>query len=172
MAHDHETISGTANLRDVWTIASEALREKHYAAFPSELVYRCLAAGTSSKGYCASCGMPWTRIVERKASASPSSHRGSSFLSGKTGVNGDGRNGDGDRTEETETIGWRASCKCQLAEPRPGLVLDPFAGSGRTAIQANRLGHEFVGVELNPQYVEMANRLIYDANPLFSGVTP
>jgi DNA modification methylase len=51
--HDHENWGDSgANLRDVWTIAAEPLKEKHYAAFPSELVYRCLAAGTSQKGYC------------------------------------------------------------------------------------------------------------------------
>lgn len=53
VAHDHETICDGANLRNVWTIAAEPLSERHYAAFPSELVHRCLKAATSAKGYCA-----------------------------------------------------------------------------------------------------------------------
>ena len=33
-------------------------------------------------------------------------------------------------------------------------------GSGTTAIVANKLGRHFVGIELNPEYVEMAERRI------------
>jgi glycerol kinase len=49
-----------------------------------------------------------------------------------------------------------------------GLVLDPFSGSGRTGVEANRLGFDFVGCELNPDYADMAEGILYDANPLFS----
>jgi DNA modification methylase len=45
-------------------------------------------------------------------------------------------------------------------------VLDPFCGSGTTGIVALRLGREFIGIELNPEYVEMAKRSI--AGPLFA----
>ena len=91
--HDHETTADGANLRDVWTgpaldslsreeliglirgwddgtlpdvfkIAAEPLKEKHYAAFPSELVLRCIRAGTSLQGYCPTCGKPWCRVIE------------------------------------------------------------------------------------------------------------
>ena len=41
-----------------------------------------------------------------------------------------------------------------------GSVLDPFAGSGTTGVVACRLGRNFVGVELNPEYVAMAERRI------------
>ena len=41
----------------------------------------------------------------------------------------------------------------------PGdMVLDPFLGSGTTAVAAARLGRRFVGCELNPEYVQMAAR--------------
>ena len=40
---------------------------------------------------------------------------------------------------------------------QPGdLVLDPFMGSGTTAIAAIRLGRHYLGAELNPQYCELA----------------
>src|SRR5690606_500259 len=38
------------------------------------------------------------------------------------------------------------------------LVLDPFAGSGTTLLVAERLGRQAVGIEINPEYVEMAKR--------------
>jgi site-specific DNA-methyltransferase (adenine-specific) len=39
-----------------------------------------------------------------------------------------------------------------------GIVLDPFMGSGTTALVAKRLGRRFIGIEINPQYVRMAKR--------------
>ena len=50
---------------------------------------------------------------------------------------------------------------CILAgSPEGGVVLDPFMGSGTTGIVANKLGRHYVGIELNPEYVEMARRRI------------
>lgn len=44
--------------------------------------------------------------------------------------------------------------------PSGGIVLDPFMGSGTTALAARKLGRNFIGIELNPEYVELArNRL-------------
>ena len=40
------------------------------------------------------------------------------------------------------------------------IVLDPFMGSGTTGLVANKLGRHYVGIELNPQYVEIAKRRI------------
>ena len=41
--------------------------------------------------------------------------------------------------------------------PPGGVVLDPFMGAGTTAVVAKRLGRSYVGIELNPEYVKMAN---------------
>jgi len=50
---------------------------------------------------------------------------------------------------------------CVLAGcPVGGIVLDPFTGSGTTGAVAYRLGRKFVGIELNPEYAEMAERRI------------
>jgi DNA modification methylase len=49
--------------------------------------------------------------------------------------------------------------RCLLIGSRPGdLVLDPFLGSGTTAVAAERLDRRFLGCELNPEYVAMAAR--------------
>ena len=46
---------------------------------------------------------------------------------------------------------------CILAGSRHGdLVLDPFMGSGTTAVVALEEGRQYVGVELNPEYVKLA----------------
>ena len=48
--------------------------------------------------------------------------------------------------------------------PRDGIVLDPFIGSGTTAVVAQRLGMRYVGIDSNSAYCEMArNRLLQAA---------
>lgn len=38
------------------------------------------------------------------------------------------------------------------------IVLDPFVGSGTTAVAAKNLGRKFIGMDSNPEYVAIANR--------------
>jgi site-specific DNA-methyltransferase (adenine-specific) len=45
--------------------------------------------------------------------------------------------------------------------PKGGVVLDPFFGAGTTGLVALRLGREFIGIELNEKYCEMARKRIY-----------
>lgn len=48
---------------------------------------------------------------------------------------------------------------CILAGcPEGGVVLDPFFGAGTTGLVAQRLGRNWIGCELNPEYVEIARR--------------
>ncbi len=50
---------------------------------------------------------------------------------------------------------------CILAGARPGdTVLDPFNGSGTTGRVSYQHGRKYIGIELNPQYIEMAERRI------------
>jgi DNA modification methylase len=48
---------------------------------------------------------------------------------------------------------------CILAgAPEEGIVLDPFMGSGTTAHTALRLGRQYIGCELNPEYIKLAQQ--------------
>jgi DNA modification methylase len=50
---------------------------------------------------------------------------------------------------------------CVLAgAPAGGLVLDPFMGAGTVGVVARRHSRHYLGIELNPAYVEMAERRI------------
>ena len=52
----------TRNMRDVWWLSPEPLRENHYASYPTEIPRRAILAGTSERGVCPKCGAPWERI--------------------------------------------------------------------------------------------------------------
>jgi len=61
--------------------------------------------------------------------------------------------------------------RCILAASRPGdTILDPFLGSGTTALVADQLGRNAIGCELNPTYAEMARRRITNDGPMFADV--
>ena len=50
---------------------------------------------------------------------------------------------------------------CVLAGcPEGGIVLDPFMGAGTTGMVAKRNGRNYVGIELNPQYIQIADNRI------------
>lgn len=52
---------------------------------------------------------------------------------------------------------------CILAGSRVGgIILDPFMGSGTTCMVAKQNGRGYIGIELNPEYVELAKKRIYE----------
>lgn len=55
----------------------------------------------------------------------------------------------------------------RLVTPPDGIVLDPFAGSGSTLIAAIREGFKYIGIELNEEYIEIAEKRLESEQPLF-----
>lgn len=51
--------------------------------------------------------------------------------------------------------------------PENGVVLDPFFGSGTTGIYARKVSRNFVGIELNPEYVGIAQSRLYKELGMF-----
>lgn len=47
---------------------------------------------------------------------------------------------------------------CRLITPPNGIVLDPFAGSGSTGVAALKEGFQFIGIEKETEYVEIAKK--------------
>jgi site-specific DNA-methyltransferase (adenine-specific) len=58
---------------------------------------------------------------------------------------------------------------CRLVTPPGGLVLDPFMGSGSTGVGALREGFRFLGIDRDPEYVEIARRRL-EGEPCRSAV--
>ena len=62
---------------------------------------------------------------------------------------------------------------CVLAGcPVGGIVIDPFMGAGTVGVVAVETGRRYLGIELNPEYVEMARERIRNAQPVLPGFEP
>jgi hypothetical protein len=127
----------------------------HFAVMPEALVERCLLAGSSPQA-CAQCGSPYRRVTERTAADDRTVLRLRN-VGGRTDGYTRTRASGGLPPTTQETTGWQPTCKCACAETKPCVVLDPFAGSGTTLRVATRHGRDAVGIELNPQYIELAD---------------
>jgi len=51
--------------------------------------------------------------------------------------------------------------------PEGGIVLDPFMGAGTTGLVARKLNRDYVGVELNQEYIDIAEKRIFNEIGLF-----
>lgn len=49
--------------------------------------------------------------------------------------------------------------------PVDGIVLDPFAGAGTTLLVAKKLGRRYIGIELNEEYIKIANKRLMSILP-------
>jgi hypothetical protein len=159
---------GGRNKRTVWSLSSQNFPGAHFAVFPEALVEPCLLAGCPAQ-VCAECGEPWVRVVEK----STEFHGGS----GKAGRTADEVNKNGKwagkqygkniklgPVVKTKTISFTPTCQC-FAPTRPGIVLDPFFGSGTVGVVAEKYKRDWLGIELNPEYIELAKDRIYRTQP-------
>jgi hypothetical protein len=147
---------GKRNMRNVWHLGPEPFPEAHFATYPTEIPRRAILAGTSAKGVCPKCGAPWVRVVEKKSFARAMDRLYGGTLGHNPSGTVPGSNTRGCPDPETQTIGWRPSCSCDAGDPQPATVLDPFLGSGTTAMVANWFGRDCIGIELNEEYAVMA----------------
>ena len=155
------------NKRSVWTVTTKPYREAHFATFPPDLIQPCIRAGCPAQ-CCSKCGAPWERVVEKTPATSKKCPKTDALYqaqggkgekkSGTIGMSGGGRiNGT------SVTIGFYPTCTCNNDDDEideemvcPGTVLDPFGGSGTTGEVAASEGRKAILVELNPEYVKLA----------------
>lgn len=144
------------NKRTVWTITPEAYGGEHYATYPRALVEPCVLAGSSSYGVC-HCGAPWKRVVEKESQQKQKAWSGAGRNNGCVAAAGHaGRTGQWSAT--VETTGWEPTCKCANPARQPAVILDPFAGTGTTAVVALSLGRRAILCELSPRYVKQIHK--------------
>ncbi|MHC4195613.1 MAG: DNA-methyltransferase [Planctomycetota bacterium] len=154
----------TSEKTDIWKLASQPLKDAHFAVMPEALVEPCLLAGCPAQ-VCVECGEPWVRVVERKK-GQPANFNGSTFINGKTGKTQSALSAVGkkERTVSVKTLAFTPTCKCS-APTRPGIVSDPFFGSGTVGVVAKKNKRDWLGIELNPDYVELARKRLDQTQP-------
>jgi hypothetical protein len=73
---------------------------------------------------------------------------------------------------ERTTLDWQPTCTCNaVGEAVPCTVLDPFNGSGTTGAVALKHHRNYVGIDLNPAYIELAHDRIRRSQPTLLEVT-
>jgi DNA modification methylase len=122
------------NPGDVWTLPTAGYRGAHFAVFPEALAERPILA-TCPERICVQCDRAWTRPTR---TFTVYTAEGSRIV---------------------RRVGALARCDC-FAPSRPGVVLDPFLGSGTVGVVAERLGRDWLGIELNQAYRELAAQRI------------
>ena len=152
------------NPGDVWTIPTQPHKNAHSATFPDKLIEPMIKAGCPLN-VCPKCGFIRERINKRSETppddvfTATNAPQDGMVLSGAWRGNGKGsgqKRYDWQVSHPTVTIGW-SSCDCNIGW-EPGIVLDPFAGSGTTMKMAKALGRSAIGIELNPEYCNIIKK--------------
>lgn len=152
----------------VWTIPSEPLKVPdwlgvdHFAAFPQEWPRRIIL-GWSPSGICVECGEGRRPVVAKEAAPDLAWRE-------VQGRKRDGTNGLGGSTlgvpaldRATRVTGYACACPEPTAPTRPAVVLDPFGGTGTTAMVARALGRFGVSMDLSRDYLRLAQWRVFES---------
>jgi DNA modification methylase len=135
------------NPGDVWPLPKATFRGAHFATFPEALVARPILA-TVPERICVQCDRAWRRhVTVRRVTR----HRGDCPPAPRW------RRRYGSSYDVIRERGELLRCAC-FAPAHPGVVLDPFFGTGTVGVVAARLGRDWLGIELNRGYVRLAER--------------
>jgi hypothetical protein len=141
----------------VWTIPTQPLRVPdhlgvdHFAAFPMEWPRRIIR-GWSPAGVCAACGEGRRPVVDRERFPLQAIHNGHTTAVPNAP---DGRSAVPHGSATTIT-GYACACPDTSAPTTPAVVLDPFGGTGTTALVAWSLGRHGISNDLSRDYCRLA----------------
>ena len=176
---DNPTYSGNqpipnslgGNPGDFWDITTQPFPESHFAVFPPGLVKIPIKAGCP-EFVCNKCGKPREPIIK------PTKDYAKLLEENKiNGINQidffprinnknlpEGRKSGFEKrvTASYEKIGY-TNCGCN-AGFSPGIVLDPFAGSGTTLQVARNLGRNSIGIEIKDEYIDIIKKRLFKGN--------
>ena len=140
----------------VWTIPTEPLQVPdhlgidHFAAFPTEWPRRIIQ-GWSPREVCTACG-------EGRRPVAVSERTSHEALRPAYGAGNHGTGGStlSPRGVVAHITGYACACPDTSAPTTPGVVLDPFGGTGTTALVADVLGRDGITVDLSTDYCRLA----------------
>lgn len=146
---------------DWWKISPGGYEGSHYAVFPAELC-RIPIEASCPRRVCRTCGEPSRRETE----ATHDKERNARVRAAGGPVDSR-RDGGASGFATTTTTGW-SSCGCPGTDGirldgyhtgtgwRPGVVLDPFAGSGTTLMVATGRSRDAIGLDLDERNADLA----------------
>lgn len=132
-----------------WLINTQGSSLAHYAMWPPKLAER-LVLSMVPREVCRVCGEPRRRLVKAERRMVGKVNPG--WKLARSAATGGGAMAQG-ATTSRETLGWS---DCGHGSYRPGIVCDPFAGTGTTLAVADIHGRDAIGFDLDP-----ANRELY-----------
>ena len=141
----------------VWTIATQPLTVPahlgvdHFAAFPMEWPRRIIR-GWSPAGVCVACGEGRRPVIDRETPAD----LGPRIDGRNRQRQGQGPPGNGLNVQPTYLTGYACACPDTTGPTTPAVVLDPFGGTGTTALVASVLGRHGVSVDMSADYCRLA----------------
>ncbi|HEB31330.1 MAG TPA: site-specific DNA-methyltransferase, partial [Spirochaetes bacterium] len=148
----------TRNKRSVWTVPTAPYPEAHFATFPPKLIEPCILGGCP-EWVCKKCGKARERIIDKGELVADSpqykprgTNRGDNFVKNAMTPAGE-KQGHPNFHYESKTTGW-TDCGCNAGFDG-GIVFDPFMGSGTTAVVAYENRRQYLGIELNQEYIDM-----------------
>lgn len=149
-----------ANKRSVWTVNTKPYAEAHFATFPEDLITDCIKAGCP-EFVCNKCRKAREKILEKEYVKHENWYGDKQSVRNSRGSAGTAYN----ELVGTKEIGL-TDCNCG-DEFLPGVVLDPFMGAGTTAVVSRKLHRNFIGIELNHEYIEIANSRLFKELGMF-----
>lgn len=164
--HERWQINGAGervrNFRTVMSVPTSPYAGSHFAVYPKALIRPFILAGTSPQA-CPHCAAPFERVVETVVSTSKSCPKTTAahIARGGTGnpVGTLGKSGGGRIDGYTSTLGWQPTCQCPDNDGSGRcIVLDPFSGTSTTGEVCGELDRDYIGLELNPDYIKLAQK--------------
>ncbi len=159
-----------APLLDWWKIVPKGYEGAHYAVYPPELCTAPIDA-MCPRRVCRTCGKPSERVTETEyvQTRDGSAPTAMKFAEERraSGVNQWATAGDNGVSADKTTIGW-TTCGHPGTDGlrldgfhdgdgwRPGIVYDPFAGTGTTLSVATGMGRDAIGADLDPRNADLA----------------
>lgn len=143
------------NKRCVWDITTRGYKEAHFATFPEELVKTPILSGCP-EFICSKCGKARYPIYKSQFKQHS--------VGATSGQYWEVRNFKGSNTVVNSTIQeGLTNCNCSSSFI-PGIVLDPFAGSGTTLKVARDFKRDAIGIEIKQQYCDLIFKRLYNGN--------
>lgn len=152
--YDPVEYDGMRIKRNVWWISTAACKYEHFASFPEKLVEPVITS-CCPRWICTRCGKPREKIVERKTMGKSWHDHSNDLVEGMSQAHGEmSQHYLHDYTRVFK--GW-TDCGCN-AGFKPGIVWDPFCGTGTSLVVAKRLGRDGIGSEINENYAKFATQ--------------